>query len=56
MNNVYIIYGTRIFFLLLSISQYKTIFFSYVRFCKYIIFYVFYIIKLNNMISVFIFF
>ena len=30
--------------------------FSYVRFGKYIIFYVFYIIKLKFMISVFIFF
>ena len=37
-NNVYIICGTRIFLLLLSISQYKTIFFSMSGFAKILFF------------------
>lgn len=38
MNNVYIIYGTRIFFLLLSIFQYKIIFFSMLGFANILFF------------------
>lgn len=43
------------FFFFFQFLSIKSSFF-YVGFCKYIIFYVFFIIKLNNMISVFIFF
>ena len=55
-NNVYIICGTRIFFLLLSISQFLIIFFPMLGFANILYFYVFFIIILNNLISVFIFF